>query len=177
MSEVKNYFDFTNEGINEYLVDYVLSKRVDISDRIRFLTDDGDEIAPSGDGKIDFVVFDGTDEDLFVNFFVDHVSVFVKDKELMFIDESNIDSYTSSDVYNNVVYEGRIVDTDHQSFLGKLAEIVLCFVDANDLAVEESKDDDLDDHKYFEAHRYKITIEKNTGEHGEYEFGNISILY
>ena len=172
-----NYFVFENEEIKDYLVGYVLSKRADIADKIRFLSDDGEEINPDGNSKIDFVVFDGANEDLFVNFFCDHVSILVKEKELMFIDESNIDTYTSSDVFNNVVYEGRIVDTNHQCFLEKLAEIILCFVDAISVAVECVKDNNLSDHKYFEAYRYKITVEKSTGEHGEYEYGNISILY
>ena len=52
-----------------YLVEHVLSKRMDITDRIRFLSDDGEEIDPNGNNKIDFVVFDGTNEELFVIFF------------------------------------------------------------------------------------------------------------
>ncbi len=69
MNEIRNYFEFANEEIKDYLVEHVLSKRMDITDRIRFLSDDGEEIDPNGNNKIDFVVFDGTNEELFVIFF------------------------------------------------------------------------------------------------------------
>lgn len=177
MSEIKNYFDFTNEEIKDYLAEYVLSKRMDIADKIRFLSEDGDEINPDGNKKIDFVVFDGTNEELFVNFFSDHISIFIKDMEIMFICESSINIYTSSDIVDNVVYEGKIMDISHQCFLVRLAEIILCFVDATNIVVEYVRDDKLQDHKYFEAYRYNINVEKCTGEHGKYEYGNISIVY
>ena len=44
MYEIKNYFDFKNEEIKDYLVKFVLSKRMDIADKICFLSDAGDEI-------------------------------------------------------------------------------------------------------------------------------------
>ncbi len=177
MNGIKNYFDFANGEIKDYLVEYVLSKRADIGDKIRFLSDIGDEIDFDDKEKICFVVFDGTDEDLFVSFYGEHVSIFVKGKEIMFIDESGINIYTSSDIVDNVVYEGKIIDTSHQCFLGKLAEIILCFVDATNIVVENIKDNKLQDHKYFETYRYNIYVEKYTGEHGKYEYGNISIVY
>lgn len=40
---------------------------MDIADKIRFLSDAGDEIGDSNE-KIEFVVFDGTNEELFVSF-------------------------------------------------------------------------------------------------------------
>ncbi len=95
----------------------------------------------------------------------------------MFIDESSINTYTSSDIVDNVVYEGKIVDTSHQCFLEKLAEIILCFIDATNFVVEYIKDSKLQDHKYFEAFRYNINVEKCIGEHGIYEYGNIRIVY
>ncbi|MBQ5560881.1 MAG: hypothetical protein IIT46_14065 [Lachnospiraceae bacterium] len=177
MNEIRNYFEFANEEIKDYLVEHVLSKRMDITDRIRFLSDDGEEIDPDGNNKIDFVVFDGTNEELFVNFFRDHVSIFIKEKEIMFIDESSINTYTSSDIVDNVVYEGKILDTSHQCFLEKLAEIILCFIDATNYVVEYIKDSKLQDHKYFEAFRYNINVEKCIGEHGIREYGNIRIVY
>ncbi len=67
MYEIKNYFDFKNEEIKDYLVKFVLSKRMDIADKIRFLSDAGDEIG-NGNEKIDFVVFDGINEEIFVSF-------------------------------------------------------------------------------------------------------------
>ena len=177
MGGIKNYFDFSNEEIKAYLTEYVLTKKMSVADKIRFLSYNGDEIDSDGNEKIDVVVFDGTDEDLFVSFYGDHVSVFTKENELMFIDESGINTYTSSDIVDNVVYEGKIVDTSHQCFLEKIAEIILCFVDATNIAVEYIRDDKLQDHKYFEAYRYNINVEKSIGEHGKYEYGNISIVY
>ncbi len=39
MCEIKNYFDFKNEEIKDYLVKLVLTKRMDIADKICFLSD------------------------------------------------------------------------------------------------------------------------------------------
>ena len=59
----------------------------------------------------------------------------------MFIDESSINTYTSSDIVDNVVYEGKIADTSHQCFLEKLAEIILCFIDATNFVIEYINED------------------------------------
>lgn len=177
MSEIKNYFDFENEEIKDYLVETVLSKNKNVVENIRYLSDYGDDIIFDDKEKYHVVVFDGTEEELCVNFYGDHVSIFINEIEIMFIDESSINTYTSSDIVDNVVYEGKIFNLSHQCFLGKLAEIILCFIDAENIDVEYIRDNNLKDHKYFEAYRYIINVEKSTMEHGTYEYGNIRIIY
>ena len=67
--------------------------------------------------KIETIVFDGCDENLFINFYGIHTSIFVYDMEIMFIDENSKGIYTSSDIYNNVVYEGDLREMSHEEML------------------------------------------------------------
>ena len=47
---------------------------------------------------------------------------------MMFIDEGSKGTYTSSDVYNNVVYEGNLREMSHEEMLRMFSEIILCFI-------------------------------------------------
>ncbi len=56
-----------------------------------------------------------------------YINFFVNDIEIMFIDENSKGIYTSSDVYNNVVYEGNLRDMSHEEMLKMFSDIILCF--------------------------------------------------
>ena len=64
-----------------------------------------------------------------------HGVIFVDDTEIMFIDENSKGTYTSSDVYNNVVYEGNLRDMSHEEMLKMFSDIILCFYDAEDISI------------------------------------------
>jgi len=107
---------FSNEEIRAYMVDYLISNSMN-NKLIKYLSEDGDEIQFNTSEKIGTIVFDGDDENLFINFYGIHTSIFVDDTEIMFIDENSKGTYTSSDVYNNVVYEGNLRDMSHEEML------------------------------------------------------------
>ena len=44
-------------------------------------------------------------------------SMFAYNQEIMFIDEASRESYTISDVYGNVVYEGKMEEMSHEEML------------------------------------------------------------
>ena len=52
---------------------------------IKYLSEDGDEIQFNTSEKIGTIVFDGDDENLFINFYGIHTSIFVDDTEIMFL--------------------------------------------------------------------------------------------
>lgn len=105
---------------------------------IRFLSEDGDEIEIDSSKEIGTIVFDGNDENLFINFYGIHTSIFAYNVEMMFIDEDSKGTYTSSDVYNNVVYEGNLREMSHEEMLRMFSEIILCFIDAETVTMTQS---------------------------------------
>ncbi len=107
---------FSNEEIREYMAGYLISNSMD-NKLIRFLSEDGGEIEFNSSKKIETIVFDGCDENLFINFYGIHTSIFVYDMEIMFIDENSKGIYTSSDIYNSVVYEGDLREMSHEEML------------------------------------------------------------
>ena len=90
-------------------------------------------------------MFDGFDENLFINFYDIHTSILVYDIEIMFIDENSKGAYTSGDVYNNVVYEGKLRELSHEEMLKMFSEVILCFRDAEDVSMTQS---DVQENKY-----------------------------
>ena len=92
---------FSNEEIRAYMVDYLISNSMN-NKLIKYLSEDGDEIQFNTSEKIGTIVFDGDDENLFINFYGIHTSIFVDDTEIMFIDENSKGTYTSSDVQLDV---------------------------------------------------------------------------
>ena len=118
---------FSNEELKKNMVEYLIKNSWD-EKMIRFLSEDGDEIEIDSSKEIGTIVFDGNDENLFINFYGIHTSIFAYNVEMMFIDEDSKGTYTSSDVYNNVVYEGNLREMSHEEMLRMFSEIILCFI-------------------------------------------------
>ena len=59
---------FSNEEIRAYMVDYLISNSMN-NKLIKYLSEDGDEIQFNTSEKIGTIVFDGDDENLFINFY------------------------------------------------------------------------------------------------------------
>ena len=91
---------FSNEELKKNMVEYLIKNSWD-EKMIRFLSEDGDEIEIDSSKEIGTIVFDGNDENLFINFYGIHTSIFAYNVEMMFIDEDSKGTYTSSDVYNS----------------------------------------------------------------------------
>ena len=115
---------FSNEELKKNMVEYLIKNSWD-EKMIRFLSEDGDEIEIDSSKEIVTIVFDGNDENLFINFYGIHTSIFAYNVEMMFIDEDSKGTYTSSDVYNNVVYEGNLREMSHEEMLRMFSEIIL----------------------------------------------------
>lgn len=169
---------FSNEELKKYMIEYLINNSWD-SRLIRFLSEDGDEIAIDSLEKVVTIVFDGYDENLFISFYDIHTSILVYDIEIMFIDEDSKGIYTSSDVYNNVVYEGDLREMSHEEMLKMFSEIILCFGDAEDVSMFEL---DVPENKYkkynnYKPHMFIIEIKNNhtIGRTSVYE--NITIKY
>lgn len=173
---------FTNEELKKYFIENI--KKCEWANLdIRLLADDGEEIDNNSDVKIETIVFDGEDENIFINFYGIQTSIFCFDKEIMFIDEKSKGIYTSSDVDNNVVYEGNLREMTHEEMLQMFADIIMCFIDATGISVTQSdipeplKNEEYKKSNYYDPHVFIVNVEKKhiMGETKVYE--NIIVNY
>lgn len=153
---------FSNEELRKYMVEYLINNSW-YNKLIRFLSEDGDEIAIDSSEKIGTIVFDGFDENLFINFYDIHTSILVYDIEIMFIDEDSKGTYTSGDVYNNVVYEGKLRELSHEEMFKMFSEIILCFRDAEDVSMTQSdvQENKYKKYNYYEPHMFIVKVKNN----------------
>lgn len=169
---------FSNEEIRAYMVDYLISNSMD-NKLIKYLSEDGNEIQFNTSEKIGTIVFDGDNENFFINFYGIHTSIFVNDIEIMFIDENSKGIYTSSDVYNNVVYEGNLRDMSHEEMLKMFSDIILCFYDAEDISIFQLDvpENAYKKYNYYEPHRFIIEVKNSHEIQKESIYENITIKH
>lgn len=101
------------------------------------------------------------------------------DLELMFIDEDSKGTYTESDIYNNVVYEGNLREMSHEEMLQMFSDIILCFIDATDismtrLSVPENK---YKRYNYYEPYMFIVDVKNNHIAKKTNIYENITIKY
>ena len=170
---------FSGEELKRYFIDTIRKgARSDLD--IRILSEDGEEIDVDSDKKIETIIFDGKDENLFMYFLGVQTSIFCFDQEIMFIDEKSKGIYTLSDVYDNVVYEGNLREMTHEEMLRMFADIMLCLLDAVGVSVVQAdvpEDKKYQRYNYYEPHMYLVNVENDhiIGKTKIYE--NITINY
>ena len=168
---------FSNEELKKNMVEYLIKNSWD-EKMIRFLSEDGDEIEIDSSKEIGTIVFDGNDENLFINFYGIHTSIFAYNVEMMFIDEDSKGTYTSSDVYNNVVYEGNLREMSHEEMLRMFSEIILCFIDAETVTMTQSSVPENKYKKYnYEPHEFLVEVKNGHTIEKRNIYENITIQY
>lgn len=176
-TKYKGYcMNFKNEELKQYLISRMEKSA---TTDIRVLSEDGEEIEINSDIKVETIVFDGDDENLFINFYGVHTSIFVFDKEIMFIDENSKGTYTSSDVYNNVVYEGKLRELDHLEILQMFADFISCFIDSSGVEVLITEDEakKYKKYNYYNPSIFTINVKNKNAVNKEKVFENITIRY
>ena len=169
---------FSNEELKKNMVEYLIKNSWD-EKMIRFLSEDGDEIEIDSSKEIVTIVFDGNDENLFINFYGIHTSIFAYNVEMMFIDEDSKGTYTSSDVYNNVVYEGNLREMSHEEMLRMFSEIILCFIDAETVTMTQSSvpENKYKKYNYYEPHEFLVEVNNGHTIETRNIYENITIQY
>ena len=170
--------EFRNEELKKHMKEYLISNSWD-NRLIRILSENGDEIEIDSSEKVGTIVFDGYDENLFISFYDIHTSIFVYDIEIMFIDEDSKGIYTSSDVYNNVVFEGNLREMSHEEMLKMFSEIILCFSGAKDVSMSASDvpENTYKKYNYYKPHMFIIEIKNNHTIERTSVYENITIKY
>lgn len=168
---------FSNEELYENLITKFDNKPDVI---IKTLSDDDQEVEIASNIPIQFICFDGDKQDLFISFYGNQTSIFVKDEEIMFIDESTKGRYTTSDTFENVIYEGSLRNLTHLEILTLFAEVITCFIGAEEVEVIEKEvpsDKQYVQYEYFKPHVYEINVKNNNLDRKSKVFENITINY
>ena len=161
MSE--KYTEYCMKFSNEELKNYFYERfSADDNFKIKCLSETGDEISITSTKKIETIAFDEK-ENISIMFWEYQTSIFAYDIELMFIDEDSKGTYTSSDVYNNVVYEGNLREMSHEQMLQMFSEIILCFIDADDVSMTQLPvpKNKYKNYNYYEPHMFIISVKNN----------------
>ena len=170
--------EFSNKELKEHLVKYLIDNSWD-EGPIRCLSKDEEEVDINSSEEIRTIVFDGEKEDIFIKLYRAHTSIFVYDLEIMFIDEWGKGTYTSSDVYGNAVYEGRLRELSHEEMLRMFAEILLCFIDSTGVSMTQSDapENRYKKYRHYTPSMFKIKVQNNHIFKKTRVYENITIRY
>lgn len=157
---------FSNEEILDYFVKPLKDKP---NLMIKILTEDK-ENPDFENGKIEIVCLDGDKEELYISFMGCQTSIFIKNEEIMFIDEKAKSNYTISDTKYNVVYEGILRKLTHKEILMLFVDFINCFIGVNDMSIYEEV---IDSSHTYQKCNYRIQIKKESAEKKIIRFENI----
>lgn len=166
---------FNNEELKKYFLEELFENN---NIKIKCLSADDEEVDITSNEKIETIAFDEK-ENIAIMFFGYQTSIFAYDIEIMFIDEDSKGTYTSSDVYNNVVYEGNMRAMSHQEMLHMFSDIVLCFLDAEQVSMTQLDDSDnkYKRYNYYRPHIFIVEVKNNHTIEKMSVYENITIKY
>ena len=168
--------EFTMDEIKEHLI-------------ARFENQPGVDLAILSDGEmmdlenveqIDGLCFDGLQQEIAISFYGIQTSLYIKDKEIMFIDDEAKRTYTSEDVEGNAVYEGRLRQMSHPEILGLLGDMIDCFIGTRTVdlkAIDLPKEAPIEKIGAYKPKAYNIHAKKKTPARLQKSFENILIQY
>lgn len=172
--------DFSNEEVENFFIRHIkenTQKDIDI----KMYSEEYKEISFNCAERINVITFDD-EENIVIEFEKSKTSIFVFNEEIMFIDEkAKRYSYTTNDIYGNVVYEGKIRDLTHKQMLNMFAEIILCVLEATSITIV---DEDITNDEYENAYyyietlkQYNIYVENQNSFQKNKIFKNINIYF
>lgn len=169
--------EFSNSELVEHLVQQFQNNP---QVKIRLLAEDGEEINSQSNRKIEIICFDGKSENLYIYFTGVQTSIFVHNSEIMFIDELAKGTYTTSDTYHNVVFEGALRNLSHQQLLSLFAQFISCFIDCKGIEIKEKPIENYErdgKYEYYSPYEFEINVisTKITGQ--RFIAKNITINY
>lgn len=172
--------EYCMEFSNEELYKYIITRFENNSDVIIKTLSDDEEVDIMSNISVEFICFDGDREDLFISFNGNQTSIFIKNQEIMFIDENTKGRYTTSDTFGNVVYEGKLRDLTHNEMLTLFVEVIKCFIGAIKVEIIEKEvpcGTNYKEYRYYKPHSYEINVQNNNSEKKQKVIENIIINY
>jgi len=171
----ENCMKFSNDELKNYLYDKFFEYD---GLQIKCLSVDGDEVNIMSNTNVETIAFD-ENENISIMFFGCQTSIFVYNQEIMFIDEDFKGTYTSSDIYNNAVYEGALREMSHEQMLQMFSEIIMCFIDATEVSMTQSAvpRDKYKRYNYYEPNMFTINVQNDHVSQKVRIYENITIIY
>ena len=157
---------FSNDEIRTYFIDELEKARITCSCIVgetyvdKYVSED-----------YDYITFDGKKQDFFISFYQCEVAIFFDQEKIMFIDDNEKRFYTIEDTYENIVFEGSLINLSHQEILKKLALIVKILYGKKEIKVLKTLSSNQD--LLYPRYDYKLSIKNPVVRSGIYKFDNI----
>lgn len=160
--------EFTNDEIKRYLTDKTKEWA-----EVCYLVDDI-YVEENCKDNFDYITFYGTKQNFYISFYGTQTAIFFNNNEIMFIDDDEKKHYTSSDVFDNVVYEGKLNDKSHKQILELILKFVNLLHGVTDIEIKQEVliPDSLES---YGKNNYIININNPLVASGKYIFENIEI--
>ena len=165
--------NFNNEELLEFFV-APLSKYPKVN--IHLFSSDDVEIFHDSTEKIEYITFDGEigESEFYISFLGCQTSIFLLNEEFMFIDDDAKETYSSSDTYNNVVYEGLLKNKTPKEILELLCDIIVVLVGTKEISITESLISQAD--IQYPKNDYIVKISNGSGIKDRTKFDNIMFV-
>lgn len=169
---INNSSKWSMEFINDEIKRYLTDKTKEWAE-VCYLVDDI-YVEENCKDNFDYITFDGTKQNFYISFYGTQTAIFFNNNEIMFIDDDEKEHYTSSDVFDNVVYEGKLNDKSHKQILELILKFVNLLHGVTDIEIKQEVliPDSLES---YGKSNYIININNPLVASGKYIFENIEI--
>ena len=180
INEDGKYNEYCMKFTNEEIRDAFCSKfNEEVRLKMICIAEDDSKIDFESNKKIQTVAFDEK-ENIAIMFWGYQTSIFAYDKELMFIDEDTKGTYTSGDVFENAVYEGKLREMSHEQMLNMFVKVISCFIEAISVNITQYDVPETSGYQEYsdcEPHMFIINVENDHTDRKFQTFENITIHY
>ena len=94
--------------------------------------------------SIDYISIEPEKDNLAIRFYGFETALYVFDEKIMLVDDNQLEKYTFSHTYGNVIYNGKLRILTHAEILSLLLDLIKCFVKCTEIKVEELEPKALD---------------------------------
>lgn len=122
------------------------------------------------EGTFTFVSFDGLKESFYIRFYGHLTAIFILNEEFMFFDDKAKEHQTSSETYENIVYEGFLRDKTHKEILKIIFEVFKILLGAKKIRKKETE---VSQKGWYTQYNYEINIYNDFQIKNEVQFENI----
>lgn len=123
--------------------------------------------------RYEFIILDDSKE-FYISLMNFQTSVFIHDIEIMFIDDNAKSTYTISDTYGNVVYEGNLNLLTHIQILDMIYNLIIILSESTSIEVSISDLPSTSD--FYPKYSYYLKVYSNTNNGKKLDLDNIRIV-
>lgn len=167
MKDKKWCMDFSNSEIQKFIID-----KLDYNVDCKYIVDDN-YVTENCKKDFEYITFDGEKQEFYISFLKCQTSIFFRNSEIMFIDDNEKNNYTISDVYGNIVYEGKLNNLSHEQLLTMFCKFIDLLYRAENIEVIQELLPKQDGS--YPKYNYWLRAYKQFCENSVYCFDNIKV--